>query len=244
MKRARGEAGGGLRRALWIAADLCTEPPPLPLTGLVVFMMLVFLPFQIGFVDGSLARARIHDVPAFRQTLSAHGAWPALAVLALTQGAVFARRQRRELEPLLAAPVSALQIVGGYALPSLALCLIGPLIMFPATMLGYRVLGGEFLRAPAQELFLSYLLVMTAGLWMTAAGIAGALRARHVQSLIAYGALGYAALLGIDATTAALRAEGAQALAIALTVAACIAGAAALACVAKGLDRERLIRRP
>ena len=140
--------------------------------------------------------------------------------------------------------MSALQVVAAYALPSLALCLAGPLIMLPATMLGHRILGGSFPGDPVGELGLSFLCVATAGLWMTAAGIRGALRARHMQSLIAHGALGYAVLLVIDAMVLSLRAEGEWALAIGLTLLSALAGGAALAGVAKGLDRERLIRRP
>ena len=134
-----------MKKSFWIALDLCADPPPRFLIAIGAVMMLVFLPFQMAFVDGSIARTSLaHVMPPLRHTLSAHGAWPGILAVALAQGTVFARRQRRELEPLLCAPVSARDIVAGYALPSLALCLAGPVVMFPATMLGYRVLGGTF----------------------------------------------------------------------------------------------------
>jgi hypothetical protein len=233
-----------VKRALWIALDLCADPPPRALILISAGMMLVFVPFQVAFVDGTLARLHLaHLMPPLRQTLTAHGAWPALVALTLAQGTVFARRQRRELEPLLAAPVSGFHLVAGYALPSLALCLAGPAIMFPATMLGYRALAGAFPPAPARELGMSCLLVTTAGAWVTAAGVHAALRARHVQSLLARSALGYAALVAIDGLAAALRATGCDALLVPLLAAALGMGGAALWGTALRLDRERLLRR-
>ncbi len=231
-----------MKKAFWIALDLCADPPPRSLILISAGMMLVFLPFQMAFVDGSIARTSLaHVMPPLRQTLGAHGAWPGVAGVMLAQGTVFARRQRRELEPLAAAPVSSLQLVAGYALPSLALCLAGPAVMFPLTMLGYRVLGGAFPPHPARELVMSWLLVMTAGAWVTAAGIHAALYARHVQSMLLRTSLGYLALVVIDGLVAALRAMTLDGLVVPLLVVAFGAGVALLWGVARSLDRERLI---
>ena len=233
-----------MKKSFWIALDLCADPPPRFLIAISAVMMLVFLPFQMAFVDGSIARTSLaHVMPPLRHTLSAHGAWPGILAVTLAQGTVFSRRQRRELEPLLCAPVSARDIVTGYALPSLALCLAGPAVMFPVTMLGYRVLGGAFPPEPMRELAISGLLVLTAGAWVTAAGIHAALGARHVQSMLLRTALGYPPLVVIDCLVVALRALGWGALVVPFLLVALGAGVALLSCVARTLDRERLLHR-
>lgn len=231
-----------MKNALWIAADLCAETPPRLLVGVVSFMMLILIPFQMGMMDGGLTRGGVVIFPQARTTLSMHGAWPVLAVLALVQNTIFSRRQRRELEPVLAAPVSGLSIVAGYALPVAAACIAGPLLMFPWMTLGYRLSGGSFLTAG--DLGASCLLVWVAGAGLTGPGIAAALYARHTQSMFGLTALAYGGLVAIDGLMLALRALGLDALVVPGLLLSAGAGVAALGAVAARLDRERLIRRP
>lgn len=230
-----------MTRAFWIAADLIKDAAASgSFLGLVVFLGL-WLPFQAGLIDGLNARAG--QVPALRHSIVMNASWPALAILGVHAQVFFPRRFRRELEPLLAAPVTDLEIVVGLSLPVLIVMAGSPPVTFVLNRLGLRLAADALPDEMSGQFCQLWLATQVACLWLTAFGLDASFKARTQGAYVIRATIGYLVLAGVDAVLFTLRLTGHARLEAPVMAAALASGAGALCLVSLRLDREDLIER-
>ena len=230
-----------MKRAFWIAVDLTRDAlASVSFVFLTVFLGL-WLPFQAGLLDGGISR--LITAPGMRHSLVMNASWPSLAVLGLHAHVFFPRRLKRELEPMLAAPVADGEIVLGLALPVLAVMAIVPPLTFALNMLGYRLTAGCLPSGLGAELARLWLAMPVACLWLSAFSIDAAFRSTDQGSYLLRVAAGYLVLSALDAILFTLSFTGFPRLVVPAMALALAGGAAALWIVGLRVDRECLVER-
>ncbi|MGH9870299.1 MAG: hypothetical protein ACREAA_19350 [Candidatus Polarisedimenticolia bacterium] len=228
-----------MRLSFLIALDIArvvgrTWTLPIAMLNLVAYM-----PFQQGLIDGWTRSAWV----AMRLTLSVQALLPSVMMIIVFAEVIVPRKLRREMEPLLAAPVTDRELLLGHAWPMLALMAVNLVIGIPGALLGYRLAAGGY---PADILFeiafmvAAYVAVgtMVCGLMLVALTRCGSLAAFMVRAL-----LPLAALIPLDLLIAFLRWAGLHSAALGVVLAAVAGGALFLWRVTGRLDREALLLR-
>ena len=91
-----------MRPAFLIAADIARVVGRTWTIPVVMLNLVAYMPFQQGLIDGWTGSAWI----AMRLTLSVHALLPSLMMMIVFAEVIVPRKLRREMEPLLAAPVT------------------------------------------------------------------------------------------------------------------------------------------
>ena len=234
-----------MRRGLWIAIDLARDARASGAFVMLSIFLALWLPLQAGMMDGLAARLpaldRIAGSLPVRRSLMMNASWPALAMTGLHAHVFFPRRRSREHEPLLAAPISDLDLALGLSLPMMAVMVLAPFWSLVLNMAGYRLAAGRLPADLPAELARLALCTLAATLVLTAAVLRACFRATTQGGFTARVLAGYAVLAGIDLAAGALSFAGRSWMVPPLLGLACAAAAGAAWLAVCRLDRERLI---
>jgi hypothetical protein len=232
-----------MKRALWVALDLSRDGLTRRTSLATGVFLVLWLSFQAGLVEGALAQRPAWIADLLERSLSLRALWPGLAVATLTAEVIFTRRIAREMEPLLASPATARELVWGFALPALAALPFLTLASLPPTILGSWLTSSGDSRTIAGELAWSGLAIPAAGLWILVATIDAALHAKDTTALLLRSLVGFVPIVIMEGCCFLLRRMEAGALEPGLLLAGAAAGMSSIEIVAHRLSRQDLILR-
>ncbi|HET9480709.1 MAG TPA: hypothetical protein VFP98_03050 [Candidatus Polarisedimenticolia bacterium] len=231
-----------MSRICWIAADLIRETRALGRRHWITLVFAILWPAAMALIDGGSARGMVWpDGMGLRHSIVLNAVGPGSLAMVILIEVFHARRLRRELEPLLAAPVTDIEIVLGTALPSLASVAILALASFPLVRLSTSLGAGRPIGSLAGQLAMHLLASAAGGVWATVILLHAAFRSATESGLAMRAAAGFLLPGLLDTGVAAAGLLGPPRAPAVVLAAGLAAGVAALPVAAFRLKREDLL---